>query len=151
MNHRSLSIALFALYLPHFIAASQCPSCESYDAALKSCTTTGINSTAIGNKMDTDTVHCMCVSRFSATEMIDCLECNESVDEADVDSNALTGWYYTCTTDETWGDQQAVACWEGLSGDLFFDDTPECNDNTVGKGSAITSSGPDLLVSSVSR
>ena len=146
MHHRFLSLALFTFYLPHLIAASQCPTCDSFNAALKSCSTTGINVTAVGNKIDTETVHCMCVSSSSAADMAECSACDGSIDEVAVDGDALIAWYDTCFADNNWGDQQAVACWEEGEGD-----SSACLENTVGKGSAITSSGPDQVVSSVSR
>ena len=146
MSYRFLSIALFTLYLPHLIAASQCPTCDSFSAALKSCQATGINITAVGNRMDASTVHCMCVSSSSSTEMADCSYCDGSIDEVTVDGVALLSWYDTCYADDTWGDQQAIACWEALP-----DDNLPCLENTGGKGSAFTSGGPDLLVSSINR
>ena len=146
MHHRFLSIALFTLYLPHLIAASQCSACDSFSAALKTCQTTGLNITAVGNKMDASTVHCMCVSSSSSTKMAGCSYCDGSIDEVTVDGYALMAWYDTCYADDTWGDQQAIACWESLP-----EDGMPCIENTGGKGSAFTSGGPEPLVSSVSR
>ena len=113
MNHRFLSITLFTLYLPHLIAA-QCSACDSFSAALKSCQTSGLNITAVGNMIDAETVHCMCVSGSSATEMSDCSTCDGSINSVTVDGVALISWYDTCYAYETWGDQQAIACWQGL-------------------------------------
>ncbi|KAK0512949.1 hypothetical protein JMJ35_004966 [Cladonia borealis] len=139
MSPPFLSIALFTLYLPHLIAASQCQTCDSFNAALKSCQTTGTNSTAVGSKTDTETVHCMCVSSSSSTEMADCAYCNEEVstDGVVVDGNVLAAWIDTCAADKTWGDQQAVACWEGQPGDSF-----SCTD--------AAGPGPDQVVGSAS-
>lgn len=78
--------------------------------------------------------------------MADCSYCDGSIDEVTVDGDALIAWYDACYADDTWGDQQAIACWEGLP-----DDKLPCVENTGGKGSAFTSGGPDIVVSSVSR
>lgn len=153
MNYRFLSVTLFTLVLPHLIAASQCPTCDSFSAALKSCQTPGLNITDVGSKMNTETVHCMCVSSSSTTKTDDCLSCagsaNEvtdvgSTDQVTVDVVALLAWYDVCYADDRWGDQQAVACWEGL-----LDGSASCYEKTSGKGSDITS--PDPVASSASR
>lgn len=125
-------------------------TCNSFNAALKSCSTTSINITAVGNKMNTDTVHCMCVSSSSGAELGDCSECVEGADEVEVDNVALTGWYNTCIADGVYGDQQAVACWEGML-DNLWEDSLLCMENALGEGSASTSGGPEPVVSSVNR
>ena len=78
--------------------------------------------------------------------MADCSYCEGDIDKVTVDGDALIAWYDTCYIDDTSGDQQAVACWEGMP-----DNSLPCMENTVGEGSAFTSDGPDLVVSSVSR
>ena len=104
MSPQFLSIALFTLYLPHLIAASQCQTCDSFNAALKSCQTTGTNSTAIGSKMDTETVHCMCVSSSSSTEMADCAYCNQEVSAGGVvvDGYVLAAWMLALGLTKWW-------------------------------------------------
>ena len=145
MNHRFLSIALFTLYLPHLIAA-QCSSCNSFSAALKSCQTPSINTTEPFSPMDTETVHCMCVSSSNLAEMLACDECDGSSDTVTVNGAALIAWYDTCNADEAWGDQQAVACWETADTDALV-----CLENTVGNGSGTTPGGPGAAASSTGR
>ena len=72
--------------------------------------------------------------------MADCAYCNleVSADGVVVDGNVLAAWIYTCAADKTWGDQQAVACWEGQPGDSF-----SCAD--------AAGPGPDPVVGSASR
>ena len=145
MKHRFLSIALFTLYLPHLITA-QCSACDSYSAALKSCQTTSANITEVGNTMDTKSVHCMCVSSSSASEMNACQGCDESNINLNLDDVLLLTWYQTCKADSQWGDQQAIACWEGQPINLL-----PCIENTGGKGSGTTPGGSGLTTGSASR
>ena len=68
------------------------------------------------------------------------------MDYLNLDIAALLAWYNTCEADESWGDQQAVACWEGQPENYL-----PCVENTVGKGSGPTLGGPGLAGSSASR
>lgn len=145
MKYRFPSIALFALHLPYLITA-QCSACNSYSAALKSCQTTSANITAVGNIMDTTSVHCMCVSSSSATEMNTCQGCGESNFNLNLDLSLLLAWYNTCKADGQWGDQQAIACWEGQPNNFL-----PCFENTGGKGSSTIPGGSGLTTSSASR
>jgi len=131
MKHVTLPLALFTIRLAHLITA-QCPACDSYSAALRSCQKTSTNITAIGNTMDTSSVHCMCVSSSSATQMNTCQGCGDT----NIDARILGSWYNTCKADGQYGDQQAIACWEAQPGSFL-----PCVSNTVGKGSGTTTGG----------
>ena len=86
--------------------------------------------------MDVPTIHCMCVSSSSAADINTCLGCYDTGSSTDTppDIEILSAWETTCKADENFGDQQAVACWEGQPSDFL-----PCVSNTgasggVGKG-----------------
>ncbi len=132
-------LTFFTLLLPTIVTA-QCPSCDSYTAALKSCQTTSANITAVGDTMDTTSVQCMCVTKSDSATMNTCVGCWESNAEAQSFSNegfdvkVLQAWGTTCKADAQFGEQQAVSCWESQPSILL-----PCFEKSGG-----TTSGPTL-------
>ncbi|KAL8746863.1 MAG: hypothetical protein Q9190_001187 [Brigantiaea leucoxantha] len=111
MKHYSITIALALLHVP-FLVAAQCPACDSYQAALKSCKTNSADTQTVGDTMDTSTVHCMCQTKSTSAQQNTCTGCAETNSNANLDITVLLAWYTTCTASETFDDKQAVLCWE---------------------------------------
>jgi hypothetical protein len=139
-----LPITLLGLFLPSLISA-QCPACDSYTAALKSCQSPSVNVTAIGNTMDASTVHCMCVAHSNTAQMNTCQGCLETSGTTDILTVLLT-WRTTCNADTLFGDQQAVACWEGQPGNIL-----PCISKMFGNGFGSPTSLPGVTTSSAGR
>lgn len=137
MKHLILPLALLTLQLP-YLTTAQCPSCDSYTTALKSCQTTSTNVTAVGNTMGTTSVNCMCVAHSNAGQMNTCQGCYDI--NTDINILVLLAWYTTCTAGQQFGAQQAVSCWESQPSNYM-----PCVSNTVGKGSGTTNGGSGLL------
>lgn len=125
--------ALLLLKLPHLITA-QCPACDSYSAALKTCQsqTTTSNLTTTGDTMDTASIECMCVKNSGTEQMDICHGCLQNT--LDWDVSLLLGWYITCSAKDDFGDEQAVACWEGQ-----LDHLTPCFPATVRNGGGVSS------------
>lgn len=133
-------LALFTLTLtiPHQTTA-QCPACDTCSAALKQCQTTSTtNITTTGNTLDTASVHCMCVTSSSATQMNSCRGCRDASNlvTGGLDLQVLLAWYYTCNADDQFGEGQAKACWESQPGSFL-----PCVSNTGGKGATTMTNG----------
>ncbi|CAF9940150.1 MAG: hypothetical protein HETSPECPRED_002181 [Heterodermia speciosa] len=131
MLYHHLTLISLALWFPSQIAAL-CSDCDSYTSALKSCQKTSANVTQIGSAMDTDSVHCMCISSSSYTEMNSCSGCTKSnFDVAlSVELHVLSAWTTTCKADNQFGDKQAAACWQGQPTDFM----PCVSKTTSGSG-----------------
>ena len=129
-----LLLTLLSALLPTLIA-DQCPECDSYIAALKTCQTTSANISAVGTTINTQSTHCMCVSDSSFGEMTDCQICEDPDLSTDFDIELLGSWAVTCNADNYFGDQQAVLCWEAQPLDL----PEQCLGDTgrLGTGTAI--------------
>lgn len=134
MLHLLLPITLSAALLPTLITA-QCAACDSYSAALTKCQTASANVTAVGSTMDTTSIKCMCITSSSESQMNACQGCEESDPSTTFDALTLLAWTTTCTAYGNWGDQQAVACWEGQPSNDF-----PCFEKT-GAGNSIPGSG----------
>ena len=65
-----------------------------------------------------------------------CQGCPQTTYALDWDASLLLEWYFTCKANDEFGDEQAVACWEGQPNDLA-----PCVSATVRSGAA--SSGGD--------
>ena len=118
MLYYHLGLLSLAFWFPAQIAA-ECSTCNSYTAALKSCQKTSANVTQTGSDMDTDSVHCMCISSSSHAEMNSCRGCVASdVNLAEsLDFTILAAWTATCNADDLFGDKQAALCWRSQPSD----------------------------------
>ena len=118
MRYYHFVAASYTLWLPVSMAA-QCTACESYNSALKSCQRTGINDTAVGEKMDTATIHCMCTTSSSYSQMLDCSTCYGAAypDVPELDTPVLLAWGDTCQVSQRFDENRAVLCWESLPED----------------------------------
>lgn len=137
MKNILLSLAISLTTLP-FLITAQCPACDSYTAALKSCQTTSANVTAIGGTMDTASVHCMCASSSNASLINTCQGCIESnpLVSATLDFPVVLAWGTTCKAANQFGEPQAVACWQGQPGNYL-----PCVSKTVGNGGGSSAGG----------
>ena len=146
MSYLLPTVALFLSLVPTLISA-QCAACDTYTAALKSCQTTSANVTAVGTKMDSTTIHCMCTAESGVTGMNACQACEESNPSESLDLPVLLAWTTTCQADSQFGDQQATACWEGQPSNIL-----PCVSKTGGSGSGGidggTTSGGDVAATS---
>ena len=137
MLYYHLGLISLAFWFPAQIAAD-CSACNSYAAALKSCQKTpSANVTLTSSDMDTDTVHCMCISSSSHSEINKCRGCaasDVSVGES-LDFTILAAWLATCNADDLFGDDQAALCWRSQPSDYV-----PCVSNTGG-GSGTLSGG----------
>ena len=106
----SVYVTLLLPALPTLISAN-CAACDSYTSALASCGS-GINVTAVGTKTDSSTIHCMCTSKSSVTDMNACQACIEADPSTDLLPGVLFAWTTTCQADVQFGDKQAALCWE---------------------------------------
>ena len=128
-------ISLLTLLLPTLVNA-QCPTCDSYAAALKSCQSASIDVTTVGSTMDAASIECMCKTKSNAADMNSCIGCWEVNptsyfnDQDGLSVTTVTSWQTTCKADNQFGDKQAVACWEGQPSDSL-----PCFEKDGGSGS----------------
>lgn len=111
-----LPLALLSPLLPTLTTA-QCPACDSYQSALKTCQTPSANTLAAGSSMDVAGIQCMCTKESSAQELNTCQGCNNADLNLEIDVGALLAWTTTCQADGKFGDEQAVKCWMGQPSD----------------------------------
>ena len=145
MHFIQIFLAFFALSLPIVITA-QCNACDSYTAALKSCQKTSANITEVGNTMDTTSIHCMCSTNSNAQQINACDGCWDSNPDVDLDITILLAWSTTCKADGQFGEQQAVACWEGQPGNFLpcLEKGTGTSGGPTSSGSGATTSAPNL-------
>lgn len=128
-------------YLPLLLSllrlvSAQCDSvCNSYNNALKSCQGSN-NVTALGTKIDSKTIDCMCTSKSNESDMNACYGCEEQNLTTDFDYIVSNAWITTCKADTQFGDQQAALCWEGQPTNFI-----PCVSKTTGSGSGGTMNG----------
>ena len=91
------------------LVSADCPACDSYNDALRSCQT---SSTAVGTSTDSTTIHCMCSSKSNVTDMNACQGCAETDPSLDLAPTVLAAWTTTCQADVQFGDKQAALCWQ---------------------------------------
>ena len=106
----SFYVTLLFPILPTLISAN-CAACDSYTSALGSCRSSA-NVTAVGTTTDSSTIHCMCTSKSSLTDMNACQACIEADPSPDLLPTVLLAWTTTCRADVQFGDKQAALCWE---------------------------------------
>lgn len=125
-------ISCLSLLLPLLcLVSAQCDSaCSSYNDALKACQGSS-NVTALGTKMDSKTVNCMCTSKSNESDMNACLGCNEQNLTIEFDYIVSNAWITTCKADVQFGDQQAALCWQGQPTNYL-----PCVSKTTGSGSS---------------
>ena len=141
-----LVLVSLAFWFPAQIAAT-CSACKSYNAALKSCQQTGANVTQIGGDMDTSSVHCMCVSSSSYSEMNTCEGCIQTDYETTnvVDAEIMAAWLLACKADDLFGDKQAAACWHSQPTD-YMPCVERTSGSTGGVGSGTVSDEPSSTI-----
>lgn len=103
-------IVLLLPILPTCVSA-QCAACSSYTNALSSCQSSA-KDYETGSTMNTATIHCMCSTNSNQTDMTACELCVESNPSSTLVASVLSAWTTTCQADATFGDNQAVLCWE---------------------------------------
>lgn len=125
-------ISYLPLLLPLLgLVSAQCDSvCNNYNNALRSCQGSS-NVTALGTKMDSKTVNCMCTSKSNESDMNACYGCEEQNLTTDFDYIVSNAWITTCKADVQFGDQQAALCWQGQPTNFI-----PCVSKTTGSGSS---------------
>ena len=98
-----INFAFFFLFFVTFTASlvwADCPSCDSYSKALRSCGSSSANTTVLGSSIDDHTVHCMCSTSSNSATLNSCHGCIISDSTANLDlglnSIAMSAWTYTC-------------------------------------------------------
>ena len=109
---RFLVYITLSLPLLSTLVSADCPVCNSYTNALRSCQTSSSHVTQVGTSMDSNTIHCMCSSKSNETDMNACQGCAETDPSPDLLSAVLAAWVVTCQADMQFGDKQAALCWQ---------------------------------------
>ncbi|KAL9029487.1 MAG: hypothetical protein Q9180_007026, partial [Flavoplaca navasiana] len=67
---------------------------------------------------DTASIECMRVKSSGTKQMNTCQGCPQTTCALDWSASPLLERYFTCEANDEFGDEQAVACWEGQPNDL---------------------------------